>query len=604
MNLPPPGPSDRPHLPRPVVLLTLGAIALRLLLFLGRGDYVAFDEGWYLLLGRSLWSGDGYTLTGLRHVALSPLFPILAGGAGRLLGDPVWGGRLVAAVSAGLLVLPCWSIARRLWSERVAYVAAVFVTVTPSLAAFVAPYWIGWDLWVGAEPLLHLFLFTGLALFLRAWGGGGWASALGCGAAFALAYLARPEAIGTFTLLGVTAVAVAALGSLRGGVDAPTLRHLMPRAAACALAFVLVSAPYWLFLHSELGRWSLSGRAVQVMPDRVATARPAGGTRGVNRIEEMLWADDPAYVRRLYSLDATGTRLANDYWGIRPPVEAPPPPGVSAQGGDGEEPAAPAEAATAPAASTQAEEQPRPSPALVRYLEALGVAAPWYLWLFFLFGSTSAPRPRRPELEALVSLPVIGTSLLIVRLVAIDPRTQLVLVPWVALYAAAGACAMTDRLSRGLGRHLRPGLPAKLIIGGLVLALLGTSLARLGFSLAVGSPHHTVAAQNAAVGEAIRRASPEDATVVSFHPAVALFAERDWRVLPVEPMERIVRYARRQPTPYLVLSVFYPPPIRPLEEPHYLVVPVRPDLPESGPWHVDVEEPAVVYAFGELMRRE
>ena len=35
----------------PVVWLTAGACALRLLAFLGRGDYVAFDEGWYLLLG-------------------------------------------------------------------------------------------------------------------------------------------------------------------------------------------------------------------------------------------------------------------------------------------------------------------------------------------------------------------------------------------------------------------------------------------------------------------------------------------------------------------------------------------------------------------------
>lgn len=98
---------DRQAGPRSVLLLTLAAVALRLVMFLGRGDYLAFDEGWYLLLGRNLFSGDGYTLSGLRHTTLSPLFPILAGATGAVLRDPIWAGRLVAAVTAGLVVWPC-----------------------------------------------------------------------------------------------------------------------------------------------------------------------------------------------------------------------------------------------------------------------------------------------------------------------------------------------------------------------------------------------------------------------------------------------------------------------------------------------------------------
>src|SRR5690606_3272366 len=107
--------------------------------------------------------------------------------------------------------------------------------------------------------------------------------------------------------------------------------------------------------------------------------------------------------------------------------------------------------------------------------------------------------------------------------------------------------------------------------------------------------------ENAAVGEAIRRETPMDATVLSFHPALALFADRDWRVLPMAPMDRIVRYARTQPSPVLVLSVFYPPRVRPLEEPHYLIVPVRSDLPESDRWRIDVPERRPVYSFGTLI---
>src|SRR5690606_997640 len=142
------------------------------------------------------------------------------------------------------------------------------------------------------------------------------------------------------------------------------------------------------------------------------------------------------------------------------------------------------------------------------------------------------------------------------------------------------------------------------LVGALVIVLLGTSVSRLVLSLTVGSPHHVVAAENAAVGAAIRRSTPEDVTVMSFHPAVALFADRDWRVLPMEPLDRIVRYARTQPSPYLVLSVFYPPEIRPLEEPHYLIVPVRSDLPERDRWRIDVPERRTVYSFGTLIPEE
>ena len=108
-------------------------------------------------------------------------------------------------------------------------------------------------------------------------------------------------------------------------------------------------------------------------------------------------------------------------------------------------------------------------------------------------------------------------------------------------------------------------------------------------------------AQNAEVGEAIQEETPEDATVMSFHPALALFADRDWRVLPLEPMDRIVRYARTQPNPYMVLSVFYPPELRPAEEPHYLIVPVPRELPESDRWRIDIPQASTVYDFGELV---
>ena len=605
-------PARQGERPPSVWWVVTGAVLLRLALMLGRGDYVAFDEGWYLLLGQSLWSGNGYTLSGLPHVALSPLFPIVSGAVGLILGDAIWAGRLVAAVAAGLLVLPCWSIFRRLAGERVAYVGAVLVAVMPSLAPFVVPYWIGWDLWVGAEPLLHLFLFTGMALFLRAWESGSKAAAVGCGASFSLAYLARPEALGPFGTLAVLALGLGILQRARGSgpertagekVTRPARRSLACRGGnarpvsfiLCAAAFVVVAGPYWLYLQEATGRWTITGRWVQVMPSR-SSGPGASPARPANRIEDMLWrGDESAYVRALYSLDPSGTRLANGYWGVQP---------AGASGAAVPERAAEPSASapgTTPAEGTPETTVPSPAPDswLRRYATALGVAVPWYVWVFALPGVLVAMPGRRLDLEALVAVPLAMTSVLIVRIVAIDPRTQLFIAPLVAFYAARGVLWVADTINERLD-GVRPGLAPKLVVGALTLALLTTSLADLTLSLTVGSPHHVVAEQNRAVGEAIREATPEDAAVVSFHPAIALFAERDWRVLPLEPMPRIVRYARTLPDPYLVLSVFYPPQVRPLEEPHYLVVPVPPDTPDHDRWRIDVPTAGTILAFGRL----
>lgn len=608
----------------PIVWIAAGAIALRIALLFGRGDYVAFDEGWYLLLGRNLWSGGGYTLSGLEHVALSPLFPMLSGALGVVIGDPVWAGRLVAAVAAGLVVVPCWSVFRRLAGDRVATVGVVFVALLPSLAPFVVPYWIGWDLWVGAEPLLHLFVFTGLALLLRAWDERSLWAAVACGVAFALAYLARPEALGVFGVAGILALVLTLVSWRRRGVasskDGGRARGRWTASrpwcfTACAVAFVAVSTPYWLYLHDTLGRWAITGRWVQVIPP-VRSQVDVGAASSSNRIEDMLWRGDEApYIRSLYSLDASGTRLANGYWGVQPREGV----GVDAPAGATESPGAAgaAQASGSPADSGRAV-SPAPTsasttaaPAVdaptlgpLRYAEALGVVVPWYLWLFVVVGLVARMRERRLDIEALVGIPLVVTSLVIARTVAIDPRTQLFLAPLAAFYAAAGVLVVGDRLARRTEGRIRGEMAPKLLVGALALVLLGTSLVRLGLSLAVGSPHHIVAAENATVGEAIRRASPEGATVVSFHPALALFADRDWRVLPVEPMDRIVRYARAQPGAQMVLSVFYPPQVREAEEPHYIVVPVPPDLPESRAWRIHIDNPRTVYAFGELIPLE
>lgn len=570
--------------------LAASAVLLRLLLFLGRGDYMAFDEGWYLLLGRSLFMGEGYTLVGIPHITLSPLFPLLAGAAGSVLGSWLWGGRVVAAVFSGLLVLPAWAMFRRLAPERTAFVALLFVATLPTLAPFVAPYFIGADLWVGAEPLLHFFLFLGIALWLRARDTGSLVIWFLAGGAFGLGFLARPEAIITWGLLGLTALTLSALRRST---------RILQGAALMGLGFLLPASPYWIHIHQVTGQWSLTGRGVSAASNavRMVTAEGRGGPSST--IEEMLWQDDDTYIQRLYGLDETGLRLRSRYWGVYPEEDvhrsgSPPGPEDPAQDPSAEAPGSTETGPEPPPSARVSREDPageggRSPPSFQDlFLTTMGAIFPPILWPLALLGLLGPGRGRTPRLEIPVVLALLGTSLAIAVLVAVDPRTQLFLVPLLALYLARGIQVLDELSAPHLRRRIpRTGFLRNLLTAVIVLGLLGVSLTRLYLGLAYGSPHHLVAQQNRMVAEELDTffQAPEG-PVASWHPAMAIYADRDWRVLPYADLPRIIRYSQASGARVMVLSGYYPP-FRgeTILGTRYLVLPV-PDasVPEEGGW--------------------
>src|SRR5690606_12285904 len=151
-------------------------------------------------------------------------------------------------------------------------------------------------------------------------------------------------------------------------------------------------------------------------------------------VERMLWEDgEESYTRVLYGLDASGTRLANGYWGVAPTQSnrpagpltgvsreenrsAPPlPPSPAGTTPDGE----PAAASTRPAAPNGAAgpnaDTPEPTPApaasgrLTLYASALGVVVTWFIWPFIAIGALGCAGLRRGR-ELLVVLPLAATS--------------------------------------------------------------------------------------------------------------------------------------------------------------------------------------------------
>ncbi len=519
---------------RALWLTALGALAVRLVLLVARGDYVVYDEGYYLLLSRSLRAGAGFTLNGLPHVALSPLQPVLVALIS-LVGLPdLWVSRVLGAVSGALLVFPVASLARRAGGPGAAVPAAIFAAVSPALMSFV-PFFPGvsWNLYFGTEPLFLLLAFSAVECAARA-EGGPWAWYVASGALAALAYLTRLEG----AVLAGTLLLVLAVRLLWRRADA----RAWSRLGVAALVGALVAAPYLVYLHHELGRWALSGRVQGAAALGAAEAPSAveGAKTGGEVLNAFVWQGEPgAFLRALYALDASGTRMASQYWGVRRDTARAVQPGPRPTGAA----APPDSAAAAPAAARSA----------VRvWWQGVAAVVPWWFLLIALAGLAVGSREAWSWVFPLAVCAILPSALTYV-----EPRSLLPLAPLAALYAATALVKLRERLGDRVPR------PAPLVLTALVAVALLWPAARDGARAWSGAtPLQQVASARRAVGEYLAQHLPADAVVMSWHPAVAIWGRRDWRVLPYDTFERIVRYGEREKASAIVFTRFEPSPIR------------------------------------------
>src|SRR5687768_6668037 len=88
---------------------------------------------------------------------------------------------------------------------------------------------------------------------------------------------------------------------------------------------------------------------------------------------------------------------------------------------------------------------------------------------------------------------------------------------------------------------------------------------------------------------------------MSWHPALALFARRDWRVLPYARFSDVVRYADANDAEFMLLSAYYPGPV-PLEQmPREYVLVHVPDRVAAAPgWTIQLDRGKGPFATAEL----
>jgi len=266
-----------------------------------------------------------------------------------------------------------------------------------------------------------------------------------------------------------------------------------------------------------------------------------GPRTGSQALEAFVWGGDrQALWSTLYALDPTGERMQSQYWGV---------PSARAVGA----PRASADAAVAARAAAPSTPEAPSSPVMPRWRQALaaaGTVLPWWLVLLALPG-LAWMRPRAGA--ALWLAPPLATVAVPALFAYVEPRAFLLLVPTAALLAAATLARLADLVPRRV--------QAVLAVAGTVLLLAGP-LVDLARAWGQETPLQRAASARRAVGVYLGEHLAPAARIVSWHPAVALWAERDWRVMPYADLPDIVRYARAQGAGVLVFSTFEPSPLR------------------------------------------
>ncbi|MBC7224824.1 MAG: glycosyltransferase family 39 protein, partial [Anaerolineae bacterium] len=124
---------------------------------------IRWDEPDYLWLGRSLFSGQGYTIGPFPDLHYTPLLPVLVGPMVRVLPNPEWASAFWYVVLGAALVWPVYGLGRAIFGPSVARGAAVLTACFPALT--ILPLYWG----TMTEPPYLLLLFAGLYAAYRAW---------------------------------------------------------------------------------------------------------------------------------------------------------------------------------------------------------------------------------------------------------------------------------------------------------------------------------------------------------------------------------------------------------------------------------------------------
>ena len=211
----------------------------------------------YIEAARHFWNGNWFGGLESFH---PPLFPLMIAVAFPMTGEWESAGQFWPLILGVLIIFPLFSLLQRFYGQKVALIALFFYSVSPNLTR----------LSIHARSEIPYIFFLVLALYFLQ-------RAIDrerhfplffiAGITSALAYLVRPEGVGL--------AIVGAFYLLYRGWKQGVLKRGCLQIGIFFLGFVLLSAPYGLYLKWDTGNWIISRKAANVLSIALADHDPS-----------------------------------------------------------------------------------------------------------------------------------------------------------------------------------------------------------------------------------------------------------------------------------------------------------------------------------------
>jgi 4-amino-4-deoxy-L-arabinose transferase-like glycosyltransferase len=496
-----------------VAAIVLAAAALRIIL-LTTGRVVWGDEPSYLWLGRNLFTGHGFSFTGHPDPHHSPFYPIVTGLLYLVTHNMELSSDICYVVFGALLAVPIFLLARRIYGRRVGYWAAILVSAYPALTGAV----MHWG--TMTEPIYYLLVFSGFYWALVAveddklWG------YVGAGAAFSLAYLTRPEAIG-YLAAAVLFWALVLLCERR------LFRwRTLVTWGAYALAFLALFFPYAFFVHQQTGSWQVTEKAGVTFVTCLGLA-----SHDVVAFDQATWGLDSTG-HEVFFFSSESYNVSMEEYIVQHPREF---------------------AQMVWGNLREFQQQLLSRRMLPTYFLPL-------LALAFFGAVWNRARLRRELLLWLTVLPLLGFVLFF-----IQERYIGAALPTIAIWLALGLSTLGDWCARTWD-NLRHDREETALVPQQPRGWLGRALVAWPLVLVVawflyqepaimrGTAIGSVRPGQKSVGLWLGAQVGRDAVVMSRYPSIAFYADTVWRPTPNASVEQMLEYARFKQVDYLVLD--------------------------------------------------
>ena len=481
--------------------LVAAAFVFRLLMSLRDHD-VLWDGYYYGVLGKNLIRGN---FSEGMSTYWSPLYPLLVGVSSLFFSDLKFAASFVSVVAGTLTVAAVYFLIRDLYGRAEAGAGAALAAAYPQLVLYSAVFL--------TEATYTLLFVCGMHAGWLALSRRGGRHFLLAGLAFGACYLVKPEAFAYAGLL--TFVAAASAFVARRLLTKETLLNV----ALVAVGFLVLAAPYVLYLRAQTGRWTLSEKTAMHLHGAVNIYKLTPDGEGT--LADRLWVGG----RRGES--AAGGRRGGSESFARPPA-------------GGQTPSLAARLTTNLPKESRTLLKVVPAPLLA--LALLGLAAPPW----------SRARAAR---EGYILLFLLSTLAGYAVTTSVNEARLLTpLVPAFACWWARAVVIIEAWIARGYSALRGAGEPAArrraalraVLVAALCLALVPWSVSVLGRGARSGYGREGVGrwlAENSAGGPLMAAA-----------PWPAFYSGGEHLFLPLEPYPTVIEYARRKGVNFIVIE--------------------------------------------------